>query len=57
MAAVNAAEMSDPFSNANSLFIGDGFMSLMTIAALSEYSQQKLLLLVIMKIDFRWQKT
>ena len=42
MAAVNAAEMSDPFSNANSLFIGDGFMSLMTIAALSEYSQQKI---------------
>ena len=41
MAAVNAAEMSDPFSNANSLFIGDGFMSV-TIAALAEYSQQSI---------------
>ncbi len=43
MAAVNAAQMSKPFPNANSLFLGDGFMSLMTIVALSNYKDQNII--------------
>ena len=43
MAAVNAVHMSEPFPNANSLFLGDGFMSLMTVAALSSYKDQNII--------------
>jgi L-iditol 2-dehydrogenase len=43
MAAVNAVQMSAPFPNANNLFIGDGFMSLIAIAALSNYANQNII--------------
>jgi L-iditol 2-dehydrogenase len=43
MAAVNAVQMSQTFPNANNLFLGDGFMSLMTIAALSNYKDQNII--------------
>lgn len=43
MAAVNATQMSQPFKSANNLLLGDGFMSLMTIAALSTYQDQKII--------------